>query len=220
MELLSKAGWLATTSPAFRQAVLSRCDAISVRAGDVIYRSEEATGGLFGVTSGKIELHLPGLRDDHTLCHIGGPGYWFGDLAALSGLPRRFDVVAGSHCVVARLPRAELQRVLDNEPEGWRNVALLVNGNLDLAVRVVEALKQQAPAARIALSLRNLVGTARDIPHRITATQAEIAAIAGLSRRVANTILHRLEAAGVIRMGYGWIDVMVEASQIVRHAPE
>jgi CRP-like cAMP-binding protein len=133
------------------------------------------------VICGRIELHIPGLRDGQTLCHIGGAGYWFGDLAALSGTRRRFDVLARSDCQLMRLPRAELQRTLAADPAAWRYVALLANGNLDLAVRVVEALKQQDPASRIGLCLQNLVPVGAEPPTRVEATRADLAAIAGVS---------------------------------------
>ena len=163
--------------------------------------------------SGQIELHLLEVRDGLTLCHIGEQGYWFGEMAALSGAERRIDVLARGACKLVRLTRADLHRLLDAHPSAWSYVALLVNSNLYLALRLIEALKQQEPTLRIAHCLRNMVAAGSELPTRINVTQADIAAIAGVSRKTANSALRVLHAKQFIDFGYGWIDVRVAPSR-------
>ena len=53
--------------------------------GDAICRVGDDTGGVFGVHEGSVEIHVQGRSNGQTLGLIAGPGFWIGDMAALTG---------------------------------------------------------------------------------------------------------------------------------------
>ena len=55
-----------------------------------------------------------------------------------------------------RLSRAELLRIADTDPQCWRMLALLSVRNIATMINLIEALKQEDPTERVALTLVNL----------------------------------------------------------------
>ena len=199
--------WLAGTSVDFQDQVLARCDLIRFKSGGSVYEAGDEAGGLFGVVSGRIELHLPAHSAGPTLSYIGGPGFWAGDTAAVTGQPRLITIVAGADCELLRLTRAELQRLAAKDPLVWRYVLTLVASNYAKAIRVVDALKRTDPIHRVAAILLVLY---EDLPagiNVIEASQSDIAALSQLGRSVVNAALRQMQAEGVILRGYGSIEV-------------
>jgi CRP/FNR family transcriptional regulator, cyclic AMP receptor protein len=199
--------WLSQTPPDFQDQMLAKCDLLHFEAGEPVYEAGDEPGGLFGVVEGRIELHLPVHDEGPTLAFIGSPGFWAGDLAAVTGRPRRIAIVAGSDCQLLRLPRAELLRIASNDPTVWRHIAVLLALNLAKAIDTVDALSRSDPAARVAATLLNLVEDDIAGPPIISASQLDLGALARLSRSAVNAALKGLEREGLICRRYNSIEV-------------
>ena len=204
---LDTMGWLGDAPPAFRADLLRRCDKLSFRQGEPVFRAEDSTGGIFGVVSGRLDLHLPTLRAGRTLLHACGPGWWLGELAALSGRPRRFDLLAGRETSILRLSRAELSRLCEDRPETWRYLTVMITANQRLAIDAVESLRLDDPEARVAACLVRLHATGTGWNGHLPCSQTELASMADLSRRRVIAALESLERHGWIKRGYGIVFV-------------
>src|SRR5580698_5247205 len=95
--------WLAETPVAFQDRLRAKCDMLRLRKAETLYDVGDAATGLYGVVEGYIELRIPERGVGSTLSYLGGPGCWFGDIAAVTGQPRRVSIVGRSAC---RAPRS------------------------------------------------------------------------------------------------------------------
>jgi len=204
-ETLRKYGWLSLTDLAFQDTVLAKCDHHIFSAGEPIYRAGDETGGVVGVVEGQVGLHLEGRSNDQTFGLLAGPGFWSGDLAAITGRRRRVGIYARSPCRVLRLPRAEMLRMAEARPEAWRYFALLAAMNLAVAIDLVDILRREKPAERVLLHIRLCLESSPAGGGSIQVSQNELASLAGLSRTTVNAVLAMLERDGVITKGYGKI---------------
>lgn len=200
-------GWLSEAPADFREEVVARSDLLQFPAGTEIYGMGDVTGGMYGVVAGSMSLFLPTSDGQHDLGHIGRPGFWTGDFAAVTGRARRLSVSARSDCEVMRLPRAAMLAITEKLPNGWPQVMALFARNSLLMMDIIDALKRDDPVARIAMTLLNLIGT--DAKGRVTldVRQSELASIAHLSRATVNAGVASLETRGWLRRGYGTLEI-------------
>lgn len=201
--VLRARGWLAGTSKEFQDAVVERCDLLKLEPGTPVFLAGDESGGVFGIVEGWVELHLPAPGGAATLAHIGGPGAWYGDLAALRGHSRRFSLVTRTNVRLLRLSRAELQRLCDDVPQRWRYMAELVADNLSIAIDVVEALRRRDVVERIALTLLAVADDTGDL----SVTQSDLAELACLARGTVNGALAALEERGLVIRRYREIEI-------------
>jgi CRP-like cAMP-binding protein len=200
-------GWLSRTSRDFQDLVLAKCDLLRLKPTQNAYEVGDQAGGLFGVARGRVEMHLPAHGLEPTLSYIGGPGYWVGDAAAVSGRPRVLSVIAASHCQLLRLPRAELQRLGAGNPAVWANIAMLLAASTVICISLIDALKRNDPVARVAATLVVLLD---DLPNGaavLDISQSDLASIAHLGRVSVNAALKELQSRGWIRRRYGSIEL-------------
>lgn len=80
-------------------------------AGERVYSKGEEGVGLYLVLEGGVELRRGSLLLDRA-----EPGRFFGELAAVDGLPRSTDAIASEASVVLRLDREDLMRLLEDVP--------------------------------------------------------------------------------------------------------
>jgi CRP/FNR family cyclic AMP-dependent transcriptional regulator len=200
--------WLNDSSAGLRRALQARCDRVVFRPGEIIVRADEPTGGIFGIVSGRVDVHLPGLPEGHTLVHAFGPGWWLGDMSALSGRRRRFDHVARSPVQIARLSRAELTRLCQDYTAMWQCLARLSAANMRLTVDALEESRQPDLTERVMRCLQRLNAGAPGWGRRLPVSQGDLAAIAGLSRRRVNAALADLEAQAMVVRSYGCIELV------------
>lgn len=212
--------WLAQTPPKFQDQLLSKADLLRLKKGDLLYDVGDDATGLFGVAEGHVEVHAPRAGVDATLSFVGGPGFWLGDIAAFTGQPRRVGIVARTDCRLMRVPRAEIVRLAEIDPEVWRSFSLLLARNYAKAMGIIHALKQSDPARRVAAMLAVLI---EDNAAGVTiapASQWDIGELAHLGRSKVNTSLKALESRGLIQRRYRSIDVVDAAGlRIFVHEP-
>lgn len=207
-DILRQIGWLSQVSPHLQDAVLVRSDVLRLGPGEALFRNGDDAGGIYGVVEGWVELHIHGSDAQATLCYVGGPGFWSGHLAAVRGHPRKFTEIARTACVVLRLPRAEMLRICEEEPQRWREFSLLLANNLARAIDVAAMLRQRPSVARVAQALLMLTEHAADGSATAPVSQADLGAITQLSRASVAASLSKLERRGCVRRRYASIDVL------------
>jgi len=207
IELICQSGWLSMTPPDFQQTVAERCDVLQYRKGERVYDAGDDTGGLFGVVEGRLEIHMSAKHARPTLAYLTGPGFWTGDLAALTGRRRRLTILAGSDCTLLRLTRAAMVSITDAQPGAWRSFAVLSALNLAVAIDVIEAMRCTDPVDRVAATLYNLAFSNPGGTPGLDVSQAELGALTRLSRSAVNRAIAALEGRGLIRAAYGSVEI-------------
>jgi CRP-like cAMP-binding protein len=181
-------------------------------AGEVVFKEGDEGSTCYVVRSGRaraVRAHSDGRAI--TLAHFG-PGDIFGEMAMLDGERRSATVESIEETEAIAILSADMHRLLREYP--------------DIAVKLIAALGRrlretnerlarqsfQTVQSRVAVVLAQLVTEARsegagegDV--EITATQADLARLAGSSRESASRFLAVLERAGIISQGRGRLTV-------------
>lgn len=206
--LVDGMGWLSQATGELKDEIERRCDLITAREADALYGVGDPAGGIFGIVSGRLDMHLPLWGEDRSLAHVAGPGWWIGDLAAVTGEPRRFDLSVQCDSQLLRLSRAEIGRICDRYPVMHHHLLLMSMANMRMVIDAAEALGIAEPVRRISACLLRIDRGGPGWQGRLGLTQGELASMAKLSRRRTNAALRELEAAGALRLGYGKIELL------------
>lgn len=208
MEVFRHHGWLARMPAPFREQVLAQSDLMRLKADEAVYGVGDETGGLYGVASGCVGLHLSGADGERTLTHLGQAGFWFGDAAAIGKHKRLITVVAMVGTELLRLPRAAMLRIAAADPDAWLHFAGLLSSNVARSFALISVLRRDDPVERIGALLLSLAGEPGHYQPRVPGSQADLGAMANLGRSTVNSALAELAARGLIRSGYGRTEII------------
>jgi CRP/FNR family transcriptional regulator, cyclic AMP receptor protein len=204
---------------------LARVAAVAVPrrfdAGEVVFREGDSSDTCYIVRSGQaraVREHADGRSI--TLSNFG-PGDIFGELAMFDDERRSATVEVLENTEAVAILGPDMRRLLREHP--------------DIAVKLIQALGRslretnerlarqsfQTVQSRVAAVLSQLVqarraGGVEDRDVLITATQADLAQLAGSSRESASRFLAVLERAGIITQGRGKL-VVHDAAALERY---
>ena len=212
---LLKAGrWFGGLPAALQDLVVERSVRKSYRKGDYIVREGQPPKAMHAVLSGRVRVtRKVGDEQEELLIQLGGPGFWTGDYAVYSGANSIASIVAETAVTTLALTVKEFERIVREEPGYFRAFAdLLFERYADL-LRYLAESHGLAPEDWLRIRLVDLAAVMRrDNPAVdagvITLSQAELAAMMGLSRQTLSTLLGRLEARGIITVGFRSIRVL------------
>jgi CRP-like cAMP-binding protein len=203
-------GWLAAQPEPIRSAVLERCRLLHVDDREFLFHAGDGPGGIYGVVSGGIGIHVPAANDETTLVHIGRAGLWFGYGPLLRGGERSltFSVMEPSCLFHVTLPA--LQEISSLSPSYQRAILSVTEYGMDVAISIVGSLTIRNPACRVAATLLRIMPADDEggAPGELVLRQAELGEMTSLDRRVVNRILRRMEMRGWIALSYGRIAVV------------
>lgn len=180
----------------------------SLGAGEVVFREGDEGDTCYVVRTGQaraVREHSDGRSI--TLASFG-PGEIFGELSMFDDERRSATVEAVEETEVMAILGADMRRLLRAHPD----IAVKMLGGLARRLRETnERLARQSfqtVQSRVASVLADMVATARaqgagEQDVLITATQSDLAQLAGSSRESASRFLAVLERAGVITQGRG-----------------
>ena len=213
--LLRKGAWFGSLPPDLQATILQRGVVRSYRKGQVVIQEGESPKGLFAVLEGAVRGLCQVGDADEVLIHVGEAGLWFGVYGLLSGAPSIGSVITDAATQVLILPIAEFGRIVEEEPRYYRHFAALALQHYALLYRYVA---EGHGLPREELLCRRLVDLAefrrRDNPTEgpvsLTVSQADLATMIGVARQTVNVILTRLEAHGLIEVGFRTIRILDE----------
>jgi CRP-like cAMP-binding protein len=196
--ILAETGWLSLQPSEFQDRMIAIGRWTSVPRGRALYVLGEEPEALFGLGSGLLDVSVPVGAED-VVVHRAPPGFWVGDGALLSGVPRMLTVIAARDSEVFRVPHAPLRRMLEEHPVDWRCFHHLATLNAVLATQAFAetlVLPARPRFARVLLRLALPDGT-------VVATQEELGRMTGMSRAAFRRAVGVLIAAGVLETGRG-----------------
>jgi CRP-like cAMP-binding protein len=208
--VLKSYAWFAGLPEAVRDAVLARGRRRQLARGQILYSRGEEPDGIYGVRDGCIRLS--GIsRDGHeTVLDFYGPGVWFGEVSALSQLPRGHDAAAYAPTSVIHLPGPALEEMLAVSPVFSRACLQLEAMRVLLLLAALESYSTQSLEQRLAARLLMLAGPfgaarASGILIDLHLPQETLAQLTGMTRQRVNQILKAWQASGMINQDYGRI---------------
>ena len=184
----------------------------SFRTGEVVFRENDDSDTCYVVRSGHaraVREHADGRQI--TLATFG-PGDIFGELAMFDDERRSATVEAVDALDVLGIPGVDMRALLTRHPEIAVKLVIALGRRLRAANERLARQSFQTVQSRVAAVLAQLVEQARaegagERDVLLTATQAELAQLAGSSRESASRFLAVLERAGVISQGRGRLTV-------------
>ena len=195
------------------EAVAAVAVARSFAAGQAIFREGDASNTCYVVRSG----HARALREHpdgrQIVLATFGPGDIFGELAMFDDELRSATVHASDDLEVLAIRGEDMRRLMHEHAEIAVKLAVSLVRRLRGANERLARQSFQTVQSRVASVLRQLVEEARnegapgEADVTITATQADLAKLAGSSRESASRFLAVLERAGVITQGRGRLTV-------------
>jgi CRP-like cAMP-binding protein len=181
-------------------------------AGEVVFREGDESNTCYIVRSG----HARAVRehpDGRTLTLANfGPGDIFGELAMFGDERRSATVETIDEMEVVAILGANMRRLLREHPDISVKLLTALGRRLRETNDRLARQSFQTVQSRVAGVLAQLVTTARkegaaENDVLITATQADLAQLAGSSRESASRFLAVLERAGIITQGRGKLTV-------------
>jgi CRP/FNR family transcriptional regulator len=181
-------------------------------AGEVVFKEGDHGSTCYIVRTGRaraIREHADGRSI--TLAHFA-PGDMFGEMAMLDGESRSATVETVERTEAIAILRDDMHRLLHEYPGISVKLIAALGQRLRETNERLARQSFQTVQSRVAAALGQLVAAAREesAEHSdvtITATQAELAQLAGSSRESASRFLAVLERAGIITQGRGRLTV-------------
>ena len=212
VELLSQVPVFAPLATHDLELVAEVCHPRRFGAGEVIFREGDESNTCYIVRSGHaraVREHADGRQI--TLATFG-PGDIFGELAMFDDERRSATVEAVDDLDVLGIPGVDMRSLLVRFPDIAVKLVIALGRRLRAANERLARQSFQTVQSRVAAVLAQLVDQARaegaaERDVLVTATQTELAQLAGSSRESASRFLAVLERAGVITQGRGRITV-------------
>jgi len=204
------AAWFRVLTDA-QQARVERDVAVqSAQAGTIIERKGELAQVWIGVLAGLVKVSV--VNAEGKIASLTGvpAGGWIGEGSLLKREVRKYDVVALRDSVVARLPAATFDWLLDNSIPFNRYLLHQLNERVAQFIGKAEYDRLLDPDARVARCLAELFNPLLypGMGMRLAITQEEVGYLARVSRQRANQALGKLEEAGLLRVEYGAVRVL------------
>jgi CRP-like cAMP-binding protein len=110
-----------------------------------------------------------------------------------------------------QVPQPALLHILEQTPRYWRDMALLMSQKLRLTFINIEQLSLMPASVRVAHRLLMIAEGYGDIEQArqvLQLPQEDLAAMLSLSRQTTNALLKDLQGQGIVRLGYGEIEIL------------
>ncbi len=205
--------WLSRLDAEERTRAFSDLRVVEVQAGELLCRVGRPVTYWFGVVDGLLKM-----SNDSTsaagampITFTGVPsGGWFGEGTVLKNEVYRYNIQALRSSVVAGIPAATFNWLLDRSIGFNRFVMNQLNERLGQFIAAREIDRLTHPDERVARSLAALFHPVLypGVGELLRITQQELGYLVGLSRQRVNEALRALQAAGVIRIEYGGVRVL------------
>ena len=169
--------------------------------GDVVFAQGDAANAVFHITKGEIKLSVLSKQGKEAVVAILRDGDFFGE-GCLAGQPLRMaSAVAMSECVVTRVEKAAVVRLLQEEPAfSELFMTHLLSRNIKIEEDLVDQLfnSSEKRLARVLLLLANFgkEGVPQTVIPKIS--QETLAGIVGTTRSRVSFFMNRFRKLGFI----------------------
>lgn len=215
-QTLSNYGWLSRCSDDFRAAMLSIAHWRVAEAGSQFIHNGMEKGGMFAIVTGTAEVSLFLGNRNQRMVHIAARGFWGGPRPML-GRVRQVALVARERVEWGFFPQIRIEELLAAHPGWWRHLAELTDDAMILAMQTMSDLSLQDNRKRAAAVLLRTAGCRNGYDMAmepvITVSQADLAAMAVMSRNTFNAILSSFGKEGLVEHQYRNI-VIVEPDRL------
>jgi CRP-like cAMP-binding protein len=206
---LLSVGWLASTGPAFQEALLGLATWRTADPGHEFQHDGDLDGGLIGIADGTAEISFPTGHPDARFVHLAHAGHWTG-YRPLLGRPKNHALTARTAVLYASVPKHAASNLLKENPAYWMHFAAWADWGYETAVQILVDLTRKDSLVRAAAALLRLGGCRLRDPEgtqnvEVEVLQSDIAALSVMSRNTMSIHLHELARRGLVELRFGSI---------------
>ena len=212
VELLSQVPVFAPLAEQDLELVAEVCHPRRFGAGEIVFREGDQSNTCYVVRSGHARAVREHADGRQIALAMFGPGDIFGELAMFDDERRSATIETIDSLDVLAILGPDMRRLMLRRPQLAVALAASLSRRLRTTNERLASQSFQTVQSRVAGVIATLVdqavaegANAVDVP--ITATQADLAMLAGSSRESASRFLATLERAGVISQGRGRLTV-------------
>ena len=210
-DLLLTGQWFSQLPAALQDRLLAMTQLRRLGPGQRLFRRGDPPCGLYAVLEGAVRIGSISESGKELLLVLVEPPHWFGEISLFDGQPRTHDAFAEGQVTLLNLPQSPLLALLHEQPEHWRDFALLMSQKMRLAFIALEEMSLLPAPQRLARRLLLITegyGGLTGKRRVIQLAQEQLAMMLALSRQTTNQILKELEAQGALRLTYGEIEIL------------
>jgi len=189
------------------------------RKDQIVYRQGEPAGSVFYIQSGKVKKTVISEQGKEAVVAILGTGDFFGEGCLTGQLLRLSTVSAMTECVIVRITKADITRVIHDEPAfAELFIAHLLARNSRVEEDLVDQLfnSSEKRLARILLLLANFGKEGRPEPIIAKVSQETLAEMIGTTRSRVSFFMNKFRELGLIDYN-GGIEVHSSLLNVVLH---
>lgn len=204
---LDQVGWLANQPQEFRDWA-ARCGRWrEFAAGQFVYHAGDPADGLYGLASGSLDITFPLLAEEPVIVHRAEIGFWIGDNAELSEMPRLVSLRTATASRLLYLSAQAIRELLAGQPQHWREFYRLSATNTLRIVTLLSEALALTTRARICRRLLELAEGSREV----NITQEDLGHIVGAPRTTLRRCLTDLAARGAVELRYRRVAIVDRA---------
>ncbi|MBK5538319.1 Crp/Fnr family transcriptional regulator [Pseudomonas sp. TH05] len=210
-ERLLSGQWFSHLPLELQNSVLDAARLRRLAPGQALFLRGDPPCGLYAVLEGSVRIGAVSEQGKEALLSLVEAPHWFGEICLFDGQPRTHDAYGLGPCTLLQVPQAALLALLDQQPQYWRQFALLMSHKLRLAFINLEQLSLLPAPARVAhrlLAMASGYGEIEQARAVLQLPQEQLALMLSLSRQTTNQILKDLQSLGILRLGYGEIEIL------------
>jgi CRP/FNR family transcriptional regulator, cyclic AMP receptor protein len=189
------------------------------RKDQIVYTQGESADSVFYIRSGKVKKTVISEQGKEAVVAILGTGDFFGE-GCLTGQPLRLSTVSAmTECVIVRITKADITRVIHDEPAfAELFIAHLLARNSRVEEDLVDQLfnSSEKRLARILLLLANFGKESRPEPIIAKISQETLAEMIGTTRSRVSFFMNKFRELGLIDYN-GRIEVHSSLLNVVLH---
>jgi CRP-like cAMP-binding protein len=203
--------WLDRLPGELRRAIAARERRIALAPGQQLWDRGDRPDGLYRMVQGCIRLSGLSLEGSEWILDFYGPGVWFGDVGAIDGLSRIYDIHAyEASATIHHVAGKDLSELQRKHPELTGAILHLNALRLRLMLMALESYAVQTVEQRLANRLLMLASTfgeatPQGLLIRLHLPQDTLARLNGITRQRVNQILRGWDAKGKVSQHYGEI---------------
>ena len=184
-----------------------------------VYTQGEPADSVFYIQSGKVRKTVVSEQGKEAVVALLGTGDFFGE-GCLAGQPRRLATVSAmTECVIVRIAKADIIRVIHNEPTfAELFIAHLLARNSRVEEDLVDQLfnSSEKRLARTLLLLANFGKESRPEPIIAKVSQETLAEMIGTTRSRVSFFMNKFRKLGLIDYN-GGIEIHSSLLNVVLH---
>jgi CRP-like cAMP-binding protein len=171
------------------------------RKGQIVYRQGDLADAVFYIESGKVKKTVVSEQGKEAVIALLGTNDFFGE-GCLTGQPLRLGTVSAlTNCVIARISKADITRVIHEEPAfAELFIAHLLARNSRVEEDLVDQLfnSSEKRLARTLLLLANFGKEGRPEPIIAKVSQETLAEMIGTTRSRVSFFMNKFRKLGLI----------------------